>query len=392
MKKLFVTLLCAVGVLAANAENERILDGTKFSDNWSVGFNVGVTQPLSHPYSIGDNIRPQLGIEVYKQFTPVFKTGIEATFGINTTGVHGQRGVRTAFDHSNISFLGGLNLMNIFGGYNGTPRLFEIEAIGGIGWGHMFASYNVDGYDQNFMTSKFGVNFNFNLGKDKAWTVALKPAIVYNIEGRGVYYNQVKYDTNAASFELMAGVSYHFKGSNGARHFTYVRPYNQSEIDALNEKINGMRSDLDNKDAALNRANNRINDLERALRDCENKKPEVVEVVKTETKNTATLESVVTFRQGKSTIDNSQLPNVERVATYLNNHKNATVVIKGYASPEGSKEVNERIAKARAEAVKTMLVNKYRINAKRIQAEGQGVGDMFSEPDWNRVSICTLQD
>ena len=25
-------------------------------------------------------------------------------------------------------------------------------------------------------------------------------------------------------------------------------------------------------------------------------------------------------------------------------------------------------------------------------AEGQGVGDMFTEPDWNRVSICTIED
>ena len=64
----------------------------------------------------------------------------------------------------------------------------------------------------------------------------------------------------------------------------------------------------------------------------------------------------------------------------------------GYASPEGSVEVNARIAAARAEAVKTILVNKYKISASRITAEGQGVGDMFTEPDWNRVSICTIED
>ena len=38
------------------------------------------------------------------------------------------------------------------------------------------------------------------------------------------------------------------------------------------------------------------------------------------------------------------------------------------------------------------LGNKYKINASRITAEGQGVGDMFTEPDWNRVSICTIED
>ena len=46
----------------------------------------------------------------------------------------------------------------------------------------------------------------------------------------------------------------------------------------------------------------------------------------------------------------------------------------------------------RAEAVKTILVKKYKISADRIKAEGQGVGNMFSEPDWNRVSISTIDD
>ena len=100
----------------------------------------------------------------------------------------------------------------------------------------------------------------------------------------------------------------------------------------------------------------------------------------------------MTFRQGGRTVETSQAPNVERIATYLKNHKDATVTIKGYASPEGSAEVNARIAQQRAEAVKTMLINKYKIAAGRITAEGQGVGDMFEEPDWNRVSICTINE
>ena len=42
--------------------------------------------------------------------------------------------------------------------------------------------------------------------------------------------------------------------------------------------------------------------------------------------------------------------------------------------------------------MKDILVKRYRINASRIDAQGNGVGDMFSEPDWNRVSICTIDD
>lgn len=102
-----------------------------------------------------------------------------------------------------------------------------------------------------------------------------------------------------------------------------------------------------------------------------------------------TLESVITFRQGRTTVDNSQLPNVERIATYLKNHKGASVLIKGYASPEGSVEVNERIARQRAEAVKNAGGQVW--NCRRTDcSRGPGVGNMFEEPDWNRVSICTI--
>ena len=76
----------------------------------------------------------------------------------------------------------------------------------------------------------------------------------------------------------------------------------------------------------------------------------------------------------------------------MTKHPETKVIIKGYASPEGSAELNARLAAARAEAVKTILVKRYRIAADRVTAEGQGVGDMFTEPDWNRVSICTIEE
>lgn len=392
MKKIVTAALAICCLFTAEAHDRQALQGTKFLDNWSIGLNGGVTQPLAHPYSLGENIRPTAGIEIYKQFTPVLKLGAGADFGINTTGVYGNRGVRTTFDNSNVSLLGGLNLMNMFGGYNGEPRVFEIEAIGGIGWGHTYGANAADGPDYNYMTTKFGLNLNFNIGEEKAWTIAVRPAIVYDIEGRGAEHNNVKFNSDRAWAELTAGVVYHFRTSNGKHHFTYEALYDQMEVDALNSRINSLRSQLSDADDELAMAHSRIGVLENKLEECSNRQP--VEIVRTvtETKTSSSLESIVTFRQGRTSIDASQYPNVERVATYLNNHRNAVVVIKGYASPEGSAEVNERIANQRAQAVKDMLVKKYRIDSRRITAEGQGIGDMFSEPDWNRVSVCTLID
>ena len=41
--------------------------------------------------------------------------------------------------------------------------------------------------------------------------------------------------------------------------------------------------------------------------------------------------------------------------------------------------------------MKDMLVRIYGISTSRIEAVGQGVGDVFEEPDWNRVSICEIE-
>ena len=376
MKKIVASLVLCMAVIAANAQ--KAVEGNKFTDNWSVGFNAGGTTPLTHS-AFFKNMRAVLGVGLDKQVTPVLGLGFEAMTSINTTPS------RTAFDNTNLSVLGTLNLSNLFGGYAGAPRLFEVETVAGIGWLH----YAVNGEsDLNSMSSKLGLNFNFNLGEEKAWTLAFKPALVYDMSADGT--DNVCFNANRAAWEFTAGLKYHFSCSNGKHYFTIVKPYNQSEIDALNDQINNMRREADDNAAALKNANQKAADFEKALNDCKNQAPKVI--TETVTNNKKTLESVVTFRQGGTSVESSQTPNVERIATYLKNHKNATVSIKGYASPEGNVDVNARIAKQRAESVKNMLINRYKIAANRITAEGQGVGNMFEEPDWNRVSICTINE
>ena len=376
MKKIVASLVLCMAVIAANAQ--KAVEGNKFTDNWSVGFNAGGTTPLTHS-AFFKNMRAVMGVGLDKQVTPVLGLGFEAMTSINTTPS------RTAFDNTNLSVLGTLNLSNLFGGYAGAPRLFEVETVAGIGWLH----YAVNGEsDLNSMSSKLGLNFNFNLGEEKAWTLAFKPALVYDMSADGT--DNVCFNANRAAWEFTAGLKYHFSCSNGKHYFTIVKPYNQSEIDALNDQINNMRREADDNAAALKNANQKAADLEKALNDCKNQAPKVI--TETVTNNKKTLESVVTFRQGGTSVESSQTPNVERIATYLKNHKNATVSIKGYASPEGNADVNARIAKQRAESVKNMLINRYKIAANRITAEGQGVGNMFEEPDWNRVSICTINE
>ena len=380
-------LLVALSIATLTVSAQSLLRGSKFTDNWSVGINGGGITPLTHS-AFFKNMRPTVGVELDKQLTPVFGLGFEGMWSVNTSSS------LTTFDHSNVSLLGKVNLNNLFFSYTGKPRVFEVEAVTGAGWLH---SYVIGAGDANYLSTKLGLNLNFNLGTEKAWTIAVKPALVYNLEGSE--NTGCSYNANNAAVELTAGIIYHFRGSNGKHHMTLAKAYNQAEVNDLNAKINDLRTqandlrtqaqeDAKNAQELLDAANSKIGGLETELKDCREQGP----IVKTITNTNQTLESVVTFRQGKTSIEASQLPNVERIATYMKSHPASTVVIKGYASPEGSAEINAKIAQQRADAVKNSLMSKYGIASNRIIAEGQGVGDMFSEPDWNRVSICTLDE
>ena len=385
MKKLFTIVAMGAAVLTANAQ--KTVQGSRFFDNWSVGIVGGGIVPATNSEYIKDD-RATYAVEINKQITPIFGLGAQLTAANNVTPS------KNIFDATNVTLMGRLNLSNIFLGYKGVPRTFEAELAVGCGWGRNYYPSTVRN-DYDYLTSKYGLNFNFNLGEQKAWTIGIKPSLVLNMSS-DKNFNVIEpslTNKDMAAFELMAGVAYHFKNkSNGKHYMTFIKAYDQAEVDGLNAKINDLRAQVNEKDGQIAKANADNRNLQQQLNEARNQKPTIKTETKTITNNFSSLEQTVTFRQGKSVVDASQLPNVERVATFLKNHKNSTVDIKGYASPEGSAEVNARSAKARAEAVKTILVNKYKIAASRINAEGQGVGNMFSENDWNRVSICTINE
>jgi outer membrane protein OmpA-like peptidoglycan-associated protein len=376
MKRLLTGLAVCTAMVSANAQSTAFT-GNKLTDNWSVGINVGGTTPLKHGAFFGD-MRPVFGLNLSKELTPYFGVTAEGMTAVNTSAS------TTAFDAVSVSLLGRANLSNLFCGWKGYTRTFEMEAVAGAGWGRQINNHEL-AHDRNTLLAKMGLNFNFNLGESKAWTLAVRPALVYDLKAGN---DQLHFNANQADWEITAGLQYHFKCSNGKHRFSPVKAYDQNEVDGLNAQINALRGQLGEAGAALDRARKDNADLKKALNDCQNQE-KTVQVVDNSKKS---LESVVTFGQGKTVVAASQMPNVERVATYLKNHKDAKVSIKGYASPEGSQAVNERIAAQRAEAVKSVLVNKYKIAANRIEAEGQGVGNMFEEADWNRVSICTIAE
>lgn len=388
MKKAILLAAMALSVVGASAQTT--VAGSKFTDNWSFTLKGGAVMSSKSVADNGfwDNARGIVGAELRKQITPVFGLGVEGEWTINTSSWAGYRSGNW-FDHQYVGVFGAVNLMNAFAGYTGAPRLFELEVVGGTGWLHAYYPHT-SGNDGNSWATKVGMNFNFNLGESKAWTLAFKPAYLWNMNGNprpNILGYEARYDSNFGYLELEAGITYHFGNSNGTHHFTVVRPYDQSEIDALNAQINALRGELEASGANNAALLAQIADLQAQLDAC-NRRPPVVEKVVKDLNNIR----YVFFNCGSAYVQPNQQPNIAMVADQLKENSNATVTVKGYASKDGSAAFNRKLAERRAEAVKKELVKRYGIASDRVKAEGMGIGDLFQENSWNRVSVCTVHE
>ena len=371
MKKL--GLLFAAAAMAVSVNAQTVTESKTF-DNFYIGINGGA-QVKTTGESWMNNLNSNAGLRIGRWFTPVFGLAAEGNVYFNDHCKHYMPQSKTVARYMNVGLIGTVNLSNWFAGYKGEPRLFEVVPVYGFGWGHTF------GTDENYnvLTSKAGIDFTFNLGKAKAWQVYVEPSMNWSLNGYG--YEGVAYNINKSAFQLNAGIVYKFKNSNDSHNFTIAQLRDQNEIDGLNSQINSLRGDLNDKDAQLSAKDKQIKDLQNALDEC-NKKPKYVKPA------TATnLQPTVLFRQGKAVVDNSQMPNIELIAQYMKNHPEAKVEIKGYASPEGNKDFNQALSQKRADAVKNVLVKKYKIAADRLTTKGMGATDkLFKQVEFNRVS------
>lgn len=384
MKKL--VLMLAAASMAASVSAQTVAESKTF-DNIYVGINGGVaTKTTGHKWL--SDLDPNAGIRIGRYFTPVFGLAIEgnAYFSNKPWGSTG-----TVVRATNASLLGTVNLSNWFGGYKGEPRTFEVSALYGLGWMHVFTNNKflkaATSENRNRMTSKAALDFAFNFGSAKQFQFYVEPSINFAFLGQSKskelvatgnplapvavadhqeyrykaasQAGQPAYNINNSFVQLNAGLVYKFANSNGTHNFTIVTPRDQAEIDALNAQINELR----------------------------NRKPEVItkEVVKQVVKEVPSVKEFtvsdlvfVTFAQGKSAL-------TKDAKAALNNVKQGVhVQVVGTASPEGSKELNDRLSQARADVVANYLKGRGVIVD---EATGKGVQGVTS----NRLAVVYVK-
>ena len=394
MKKLFVILAAVVLTISASAQEKEVVTAHKTFDNWYLGFNGGVATPMQKWGDAGfmKGFAPSAGLRLGKNFTTTYGVVIDANAYFESNDKSLMK-TPTFVDAINVDALGTFNVFNFFGGYLGKPRRVELIALGGFGWTHQFGGLS----RANGINSKAALDLAVNLGRSRAVQIYLEAAVIFGLWDNGRMLNALssnsrfKYDSRSGLFQLNLGMNFKFGTSNGTKNFAFARLRDQGEIDDLNARINEFRHESDSKDRRIARDIRRIAELEDSLEAAKKVKPTVVnKVTKVVNVNNNVLQPTVIFGQGKSSVDAAQMASVAMIAKYMKNHPESNILIKGYASPEGNPELNQKLSVARAQSVKDALVSRYGIAASRLTIQGMGATDeLFDELDFNRVATFT---
>jgi hypothetical protein len=371
MKKILIMFMLCLGFTTVNAQIAT--ENRKVFDNVYVGVEAGASTPLN--FNSIMPVNPMAGLKIGKEFTPIFGLELEglASFGDNVYrygynsstpvweegpfNVHQNDEISTFVKATNLSLNGVINWSNLLFGYRGTPRFFEVKTNTGIGWLHYFGDFTtnkVGGYkpngQRNVLTAKTAVDLAFNLGNKKAHTITVSPGIYWGLNNE----SNIKFNKNYAHFGVMLGYVYHFKTSNGTHHFkTYDVGAMISEIDRLNSELSKKPTEVE--------------------------VIKYVEVIKTDTlrpTNAVMMPStyVIQFAKNSSALSNE----AKRILDGITGSVNITAS----ASPEGTKEYNQRLSEMRAAVISDYLTKKgVKINS----SEGIGSADENS----NRIAIIT---
>lgn len=399
MKKLLTLFIAAaLSVNAMAQEQEQELEqgffGNKFWDNWYIGVNGGVGTATTHQPLL-QNLNPNAGLRVGKLFTPVFGLGIEANayFSNRTNGVDMSTG--SFIRYHQLGLYTTVNLINAIKGYYGEPRKFGIDAVIGFAWGHNYGNYNY-GAKMNTLVNKLGFDFCYNFGKKMDWTLYLEPTINYVIAGtRNEQFDAngmpignklVQYNINSSFLQLNLGIVYRFKTSNGTHNFAIAESCDQMQINKLNDDLNELRKKINDDEEMFVSLQKKRDELEQTYEACQTPVTTTKAVLKEPDL------PAVFYPLNKSYITPAQQPNVAIAAEVMKNNPEYDVHIKGYASPEGPHDNNTSLGIRRANAVKDMLIKKYKIDPKRITAEGCGETDeLFPIYEFNRVAVMLLK-
>ena len=352
------------------------VETNRFWSNWFVSAGGGVNLYFGdHDKQVkfGKRLAPAVDVAIGKWFTP----GIGVRFaysglsvkGATQTGIHstgeevpGKGGygywlTKQKFNYFNFHLDAMFNVSNLLFGYN-PNRVYSLSPYVGLG-----VMKTNDTPKATEIAGHFGLLNSFRLCD----------ALDLNLDIRGTLVSDA-FDGEAygrggeGMLSATVGLTYKFKKRGWDKAKTVVR------ID--NRAINALRQQLSDAEAENDR-------LKRAL--AEGNRQKAKEIV---TKASANL---VTFQIGKATLSNEARANLGMMAEAIKSgDKSVVYTITGYADAgTGSKRINERLSKRRAEAVFNCLVKEFGVSESQLRVDHKGgVDNMFyDDPRLSRAVI-----
>lgn len=352
------------------------VETNRFWSNWFVSAGGGVNLYFGdHDKQVkfGKRLAPAVDVAIGKWFTP----GIGVRFaysglsvkGATQTGIHstgeevpGKGGygywlTKQKFNYFNFHLDAMFNVSNLLFGYN-PNRVYSLSPYVGLG-----VMKTNDTPKATEIAGHFGLLNSFRLCD----------ALDLNLDIRGTLVSDA-FDGEAygrggeGMLSATVGLTYKFKKRGWDKAKTVVR------ID--NRAINALRQQLADAEAENDR-------LKRAL--AEGNRQKAKEIV---TKASANL---VTFPIGKATLSNEARANLSLLAEAIKaGDGNVVYTITGYADAgTGSKRINERLSKRRAEAVRDCLVKEFGVSESQLRVDHKGgVDNMFyDDPRLSRAVI-----
>lgn len=307
MKKVFIALIAMIACVTM-ASAQTAIEEQKVFDNTYAGAEIGVSSPIARSvFPLNTNF----GVKLGKNFSPVFGVNVE---GIAFLGSNAVSNTRFSYHNSiraiNVGVNGTVDMFNLFG-YN-PNRVFTIIPEVGIGWLHGFNNNS----DFNSISAKTAIQAAFNV--KKAWQLYVEPGIFWNLGNQ-------KFNRHHAQMGVQVGFLYKFKTSNGAHNFK------RYDIGAMNDEINDLRAQLAAKPKTVVETH------------------EVVkEVVKTHV--VRLYDTVIMFAYKSAELSDEARNELDKVI--------GAVEVYGYASPEGTKDFNQKLSQQRADAVAEYLVSR----------------------------------
>jgi hypothetical protein len=309
------------------------------------------TLPYNAALEIGKDVTPVTGFSLEGVANPNFNNG----FGIDALDVMGN----TKF-----------NLMNLFAGYKGYPRRVEVRTVTGIGWTHNFNSPN-----PNDFSAQAGLEFDFNLGRNRNWYVTFTPMVqAHNI----LQAQQITYGVNDADLKANIGIAYRL--GRGDSHNFEICPYTYTDEEY--EILYGMYDECMSRPVETKIDTvivEKIVEVENTV------EGNPVEGNPVEGNDINGVLNFITFEKGSYQISNVQMQTLDLIMKSLN--KDAKIKVIGSADTKtGSEDFNKDLAIKRAETVKAVLEkNGFTVTETTIKL------DAFDGDEISRCAIITCK-